>query len=80
MEWHRLGQGFGVLGIVGGSIGVWYAFQRQMCTMVAGGPDHCAPNIVYLVPGVLAVLIGFGLLVFLYRRQRSKEQQTTGAK
>jgi hypothetical protein len=59
----------GALGIFGGSIAIWYAYQRQMCANPAGAGGSCSPNIVYLVPGILAALIGFGLLVVLYKRQ-----------
>lgn len=65
----RLLQAMGALGIFGGGVAIWYAFQRQMCTNVAGAGGSCSPNIVYLIPGILATLIGFGLFVVLYRRQ-----------
>ena len=68
MNWIRLLQGLGALGVVGGCIAIWYAFQRQMCTMVAGGTNQCAPNIAYLIPGILATLVGISLIVFLQRR------------
>jgi len=65
----RLLRAFGALGIFGGGIAIWYAYQRQMCTNVAGAGGSCSPNIVYLVPGILAALIGFSLFIVLYRRQ-----------
>jgi len=65
----RLLQALGALSIFGGGIAIWYAYQRQMCTNVAGAGGSCSPNIVYLVPGTLAALIGFSLFVVLYRRQ-----------
>ena len=64
----RLLQGVGTLSVVGGTIAIWYAFQRQMCTNVAGGANSCAPNIAYLLPGVLAVLVGVGLFAGIARR------------
>ena len=74
----RLLQTVGALGIVGGGIAVWYAYQRQTCTNVAGGAGSCSPNVVYLVPGILAALIGFSLFVVLYKRQ-SDGPETAGA-
>ncbi len=65
----RLLQALGALGIFGGGIAIWYAYQRQMCTNVVDAGGSCSPNIVYLVPGVLATLIGFSLCIVLYRRQ-----------
>lgn len=63
--------GCGVLSLLAGSIAIWYAVQRQMCTMVGGGAEDCAPNIVYLIPGVLAVLVGVGLVAVRYRRKQT---------
>lgn len=57
MELARVRQVLGGISIGGGTISLWLAFERQMC--LGGG---CAPNIVYLVPGVLAVLVGVGLI------------------
>ena len=74
----RLLQAIGALGIFGGGVVIWYAFQRQMCTNVGSTGGSCSPNIVYLVPGILATLIGFGLFVFLYNRQ-SDGLETAGA-
>lgn len=65
----RLLQALGALGIFGGGIAVWYAYQRQMCTNVAGAGGSCSPNIVYLVPGTLAALIGFTIFIVLYRHR-----------
>ena len=62
------GHVFGVFSVIGGSISIWYSFQRQMCAMVGGGANSCSPNIVYLIPGVLAVLIGISLMGMLYWR------------
>lgn len=41
-----------------GGISVATAFERATC-LGAGG---CAPNIFYLVPGLVAVLVGIGLI------------------
>lgn len=65
MEWTRVHQVLGGLSIGGGSIAIWLAFQRQMCTAagtVGAVENQCAPNIIYLVPGILAVLFGTGLI------------------
>lgn len=65
MEWTRVRQLLGSLSIGSGSIALWLAFQRQMCTAVGtvgAAENQCAPNIVYLVPGILAVLLGIGLI------------------
>lgn len=67
MNWLRYLQGLGVLSIGGGSVAVGYAFQRQMCTMV-GFTSSCIPNIVYLIPGLLAIFIGIFLFGFVVRR------------
>lgn len=72
----RLFQAIGTLGIVSGSILIWYAFQRQMCLMVGGPGDHCSPNIVYLLPGILIVLVGISLLVFSHRRNPTDSTET----
>jgi lipid-A-disaccharide synthase-like uncharacterized protein len=77
MNRTRLLQGFGAFSLVGGSVAIWYAFQRQICTNVAGGGDSCAPNIVYLIPGTLAALIGFSLVVYAYRRQNNPTKEGT---
>ena len=74
----RLLQGLGVISIVSGGIAIWYAFQRQMCTMVGGGTDSCAPNFVYLIPGILAALVGISLLTVLYRRNQSDDPLNAG--
>ena len=74
----RLFEGLGVLSIAGGSIAIWYAFQRQMCTVVAGGTNQCAPNIAYLIPGMLAALAGISLVVFLHRRNRPDDPPKAG--
>lgn len=58
MELARVRQVLGGISIGGGTISLWLAFERQMCL----GGGGCAPNIVYLVPGVLAVLVGVGLI------------------
>ncbi len=68
MNSSRVLQGFGGLSLFLGCLSVWYAFQRQMCS----GGGECAPNIVYLIPGVLAVLLGVSLAVFAYRRSPAK--------
>lgn len=65
MEWTRIRQTLGGLSIGGGSIAIWLAFQRQMCTAagtVGAVENQCAPNIIYLVPGILAMLFGIGLI------------------
>ena len=58
MNWTRVRQAIGAVCTGSGGIAIWYAFQRQMCT----GGGSCAPNVVYLIPGVLAALIGLGLV------------------
>lgn len=75
----RLLQGVGTLSLGGGSVAIWYAFQRQMCTMVAGAPNRCAPNIVYFVPGVLAALVGLSLVLYGVRRQKDATAATAKA-
>lgn len=65
MKWTRVRQVLGAVSIGGGSMAVWFAFQRQMCTAagtVGAAENQCAPNIAYLGPGVLAVLLGIGLI------------------
>ncbi len=73
----RILQAIGALGIVSGGILIWYGFQRQMCSMVGGPGDHCSPNIVYLLPGILIVFVGISLLVFLHRRDPSDSTETS---
>ena len=73
MNWSRVLQGFSGLSLVLGCIAVWYAFQRQMCAM----SGECTPNIVYLVPGVLVVLLGVSLAVFASRRSPAKNASKT---
>ena len=68
MMWVRALPGFSGLSTLFGCIAVWYAFQRQMCA----GTGECAPNVVYLIPGPLAILIGVALAVFTYRRHHSE--------
>jgi UPF0716 family protein affecting phage T7 exclusion len=46
--------------------------------MVAGGTTQCAPNIVYLIPGLLTALIGISLIVFLHRRRHPNTQPEAG--
>ena len=58
MNWFRVPQALGAICTGGGGIAIWYAFQRQMCT----GAGSCAPNVAYLIPGVLAALLGLGLV------------------
>lgn len=74
MNWTRtrntLGIAIGVLSITSSGILVWYAFEIQMCTMSAGVRTQCSPNVAYLVPGILAALIGIVLIVSAYRRNR----------
>ena len=72
----RLLQDFGVLSMIVGAIAIWYAFQRQMCTMGGGGTNSCSPNIVYLISGIFVALIGFALFVVLYRRQSDSLENT----
>ena len=74
----KLLQSLGVLGIVSGGIAIWYAFQRQMCIMVGGGIDSCTPNLVYLIPGILAALVGISLLTVLYRRNQFDNPSDAG--
>ena len=74
----QLLQGLGALSIVSGGIAIWYAFQRQMCTMVGGGIDSCASNFVYLIPGILATLVGISPLTVLYRRNQSDNPSNAG--
>lgn len=67
MRWIRALQGFSGLSTLLGCVAVWYAFQRQMCT----GTGECAPNVVYLIPGLLAILMGVAIVVLTYRRRHS---------
>lgn len=66
---HRLIQLFSTLSIGIGTIAVWLAFELQLCTTVSGGTSNCAPNIAYLFPGVLAVLLGASLLLGIHLNQ-----------
>lgn len=78
MDRPRLLLGGGALTLLGGSIAIRVAFQRQMCTMAGGEPNSCTPNIAYLVPGVLAVLVGLYLVALVYRRTRSDTRPNVG--
>ena len=68
MKWPRLVQTISVCNLLVGGSAIWYAFQRQMCTMVGGGTNQCSPNVVYLILGVLTVCLGLTLLLVLRRR------------
>ncbi len=57
-----------LLCVVCGALGLWLAFQRQMCDAVGGVENSCSPNIAYLIPGMGSVL--FGVVLFLYGRRR----------
>lgn len=71
--------GVGTLSPGGGSVAIWYAFQRQMCTMVAGAPNGCAPNVVCFAPGILAALVGLGLVSYGVRRGKDATAATAEA-
>lgn len=78
MNWIRILQGFGALGIAVGGIAIWFAFQRPTCTTVAGGPDQCGPNVAFLIPGALAALIGLTLLALVRGYNQHDESQIAG--
>ena len=68
MDRTQLLQGVGAFGLIAGGLAIWYSFQRQMCTMAAGGMNSCSPNIVYWFPGVVIGFVGLLCLVIAYRK------------
>lgn len=68
MDRTRFLQGVGSLGVVGGSLGTWHAFRRQMCAAPGGVEGQCAPNIAFIVPGLAGVICGIAILAYLRRR------------
>lgn len=65
MNWNRVLQALGGLGIVVSGVLVWYAFQRPLCAMAGGS---CFPNINFLLPAVAVALASLALLGFVYWR------------
>lgn len=53
--------------VVGGGL-LWRAIQNPICAGFGGG---CAPDIAYLIPGALAVLLGVALFGWSYRHHVS---------
>ena len=59
----------GVVSVISSVFLIWYSFQRQMCAAVGGtAGGNCAPNMVYLVPGLLVALVGVAFIIITYRR------------
>jgi len=59
--------GFGAFGVIGGGLSIWYGFRHQMCTVAGDVQNQCGPNFLFLIPGIILVLIGIGLLLMAYR-------------
>ncbi|MFH5800386.1 hypothetical protein [Haladaptatus sp. CMAA 1911] len=67
----RLLLGIGTFGVVGGGLSIWYGFRHQMCTAAGDVQNQCGPNILFLIPGIILVLIGIGLLLMAYQHDSS---------
>lgn len=75
MDRTRLLQALGVLVVAAGGLPLRLAFKHPMCANLSSG-GSCAPNIAYLLPGLLVALAGIGLVVVGHRR-RSADDPTT---
>lgn len=74
MNWDRPLLVVAALRVAGGGVSVWDAFQRQMCTSLGGATGQCSPNVVYLIPGILLVLVGIGFVAHLSWRRRTRQR------
>ena len=73
MNWTRVLQALGGLGILVSGVLTWYAFQRPICAMAGGS---CSPNINFLLPAVAVALVSFALLGFVYWRGNETSSST----
>ncbi len=71
-------EGFGAGAILVGVFLFWLALRDQMCTPGANVANHCGPNFIFLIPGVLLTLIGCGLLLLGYQHNRSTTSNADG--
>ncbi len=70
---HSL-HGYGVLSIVGGGLAIWYAFEHPICKL-GGVESQCAPNVVFLIPGITATLVGIELIWLIYLHDQAAHSQ-----
>jgi len=68
MDWARVLQGLGILGLIASIRPIWWGFQRPLCPTLSSG-GSCTPNPFYLIPGLFAALIGISLVVYAHRRR-----------
>ena len=68
MDWTRILHGLGVLSIIASIRPIWWGFQRPTCPNLSSG-GSCTPNLFYLLPGLLAALVGISLIVYVHRRR-----------
>ena len=66
MNLNNLFSVFGVVSVISSVFLIWYSFQRQMCAAMGGTAGaNCAPNMVYLVPGLLVALVGVAFIALM---------------
>lgn len=82
MSWSRRFQALGILGLAGGGLLIWLAFQpgHLMCPHERI-VDSCNPSFRYLIPGILGSLMGLGLIGYgsQYRLTDSSSEPGEGS-